>query len=302
MSITVAPSTSFEASIDVGTTGLVGTIAIGIYEGSTDVAHTALATTTINEIGTTGLYVATRTSPAVAGQYLIVWSLDGSLTPAQLATEDLLITSSSVATAAPAGRDLCTLAEVKTYIPGYVTDTDTDTLLQRFINAESTTILNRGREFVVIGTNPQARSFYLNSYDVDTRTLPVGDLATTPTTVAVTTIDGTAVQTVAAASIIGKPYLRQAWDPITDLVFPAGALDPATLSDGNVITVTGTYGFPSIPPDVREACCKMVVVRYLTDVARAGTDLSDAVDNLNIGGLLTSAREALDQYYAPLLA
>ncbi len=200
------------------------------------------------------------------------------------------------------GRDLCLITDVLRYIPGYGGDSTIDTTLRALITAESTTILNRGREFVPIGTNPQTRYFDMATYDLDLRTIPVGDLASTPTAVAITTIDGTAVQTVAAASIVGQPRLRQTWDPITRLWFPSGSLIPATLGDGYVIGVTGTFGFPSVPPDVREACAKKVVVRYLTDVAHAGTDLSDAIDNLNIGGLLMSAREALELYDIPVVA
>lgn len=201
------------------------------------------------------------------------------------------------------GRDLCLITDVQRYIPGYTPDSETDNTLRALISAESQTIHNNTRrEFVAIGTNPQARAFDLTAYDVDKQILDCGDLASTPTTVAITAIDGTAVQTVTAAAIINLPRLRQAWQPITGLWFPSGAAVPAALGDGYVITVTGTFGFPSIPPDVREACAKMVIVRYLSDVARAGTDLSDALASVSIGGLIVSAREALDLYRIPTVA
>lgn len=91
----IAPSTSYEATLEAGVSGLVGTLELGVYDG--DTATEALSALTINEIGTTGVYVATRTSPAAAGQYVLVWSLDGTLDPDQVITEDLLITSTAPA-------------------------------------------------------------------------------------------------------------------------------------------------------------------------------------------------------------
>lgn len=96
----VRPSTSFTTTYDATTTGLVGTIKAGIYQG--DTAETALTTSGVNEIGTTGIYVATLTSPATAGQYQIIWSLDGTLTPDQLSIDDLTVTFSAPADS-PAG-------------------------------------------------------------------------------------------------------------------------------------------------------------------------------------------------------
>lgn len=87
--IETAPSTAYEAQLEAGTTGLVGTVAFAVYDGDTVI--TALATTSINEIGATGVYVATRTAPGTAGQYTILWSLDGTLDPDQVITDELVV-------------------------------------------------------------------------------------------------------------------------------------------------------------------------------------------------------------------
>jgi len=106
----VQPSASFTDELAAGTSGLVGTIEVGIYQGDTVV--TALQTAGINEIGTTGIYVATLTAPATAGQYTIIWSLDGSLDPAQVRIDDLTVTAT--VGAAPATSSLyITRAELK---------------------------------------------------------------------------------------------------------------------------------------------------------------------------------------------
>jgi len=55
--VNVQPSASFTAELAAGTSGLVGTIAVAIYQG--DSVVTALHTSSINEIVTTGIYVAT---------------------------------------------------------------------------------------------------------------------------------------------------------------------------------------------------------------------------------------------------
>lgn len=91
MSIRVSPSTSFEATLELGITGLVGTLEVGIYEGSTDTATQTLSSSDINEIGASGVYVATRTAPGTAGQYVLIWSQDGTLNPDQVVTEDLTV-------------------------------------------------------------------------------------------------------------------------------------------------------------------------------------------------------------------
>jgi hypothetical protein len=80
--------------IETGETGLVGTLAVGIYDG--DTAIVALTTSGVNEIGSTGVYEADMAlAPDDAGAYVLIASLDGSLDPDQVLTEVLLITSSA---------------------------------------------------------------------------------------------------------------------------------------------------------------------------------------------------------------
>jgi len=108
--VNVQPSASFTDELAAGAAGLVGTIEVGIYQGDTVV--TALQTADINEIGTTGVYVATLTAPATPGQYTIIWSLDGSLDPAQVRIDALTVTAT--VGAAPATSSLyITRAELK---------------------------------------------------------------------------------------------------------------------------------------------------------------------------------------------
>jgi hypothetical protein len=83
-----APSASFEATADWGTTGLTGTIGVQILDNVGGVT-TARTTAGVTEIAS-GIYSATLTAPAAAGQYSVVWD-DGTT----YASDELTVTSST---------------------------------------------------------------------------------------------------------------------------------------------------------------------------------------------------------------
>lgn len=94
----VEASSPFEAVLETGVTGLVGTIAVKIIDndGGTPVAST---TTNITESGTSGIYIWNApAAPATLGQYTIVWSTDGSYDADTVSTEDLVVAASSAGT------------------------------------------------------------------------------------------------------------------------------------------------------------------------------------------------------------
>lgn len=111
MTQVVAPSASYEPSLEEGVSGLVGTLKLGVYDG--DTATQALSAASINEILTSGVYVATRTAPGSAGQYVLVWSTDGSLAPDKVRTEDLIVTSDAVAAVGGTSNLYLSVAELK---------------------------------------------------------------------------------------------------------------------------------------------------------------------------------------------
>ena len=95
----VQPSQPFEASLGQGESGLVGTMEVAILDndGNTVVGP---VTTDITEetVGgqPTGVYTWNcPAAPAVAGQYVIVWSPDGTWDPETTSTPDELIVSTS---------------------------------------------------------------------------------------------------------------------------------------------------------------------------------------------------------------
>ena len=87
----VVASSPFEAVLESGITGLVGTIAVKVIDndGGTSIAST---TTNIAESGASGLYIwNSPVAPAALGQYTIMWSTDGTFDPDTVSSEDLVV-------------------------------------------------------------------------------------------------------------------------------------------------------------------------------------------------------------------
>lgn len=289
------PATSFETVVGGFATGLTGTIGVRIRDGA---GGNSLARTTAGiaeDIAGSGIYRATLTAPSIAGQYWVIWD-NGSGVYSE--PELLLVASSELVPALPSGFDLCTLADVTRYVPGYTSDTDTDDTLQALITAESTEFAERtGREFVAIaGLDP--RSFDISRYHVSEREIPIGD-ATTIATITQKR-NGATVRTITSPDVIQWPRNRQSWQPITELRFPNLCDSPVLLQEEDVFEIAATWGFPTIPADVREACAKLVIVRYVSHIALPGTKFADAVTgNINVGGLFASASAVVERYQIP---
>lgn len=201
----------------------------------------------------------------------------------------------------PLERQLCTLDDVKKYIPGYRANDQTEATLQGLIEALSLDLYDTsGREFTTRG-NDDPRQFTIAGYHCRNRRVRIGDLATTTDLlVEILDTDGTTlVQTVDAASYRAwPPAPRDAWKPITALEFPPGAASPAQLAPWRMLQLTGTWGFPSIPRNVREGIAKLAIVRYVSDVDAGGaTSLSSALGNeIDVAAMFRSAVESLAPY------
>ena len=204
---------------------------------------------------------------------------------------------------APLTRPLCAIADVVRYVPAYSSDAQSDELLETLIAAESRSIHQTfGREFVaIVGQNP--RLFDLTPWNVRQRRVRIGDAAAV-TQVRVLDEDGTLWQLVAAADWHALPRAREEWEPIRQIRLREKSANPATFSAGQVLEVTGTWGFPVVPEDVRQACAKLVIVRYMSDTDLRGTRFASAVEDSDIfiPGLLRSAGEALRGYGGPPFA
>jgi hypothetical protein len=313
--IQVAPGAEFEATTDEFPAGLEGTLGIRLVDaaGGTVIARDTDDVAQVLAVGAGALYSATLSAPDERGQYWLVWDDDAD----ELRREELLVSFSAATPGDPDGRDLCTLADVLRYVPGYESDPETDLTLQELITSVSVDAYEEiGREFVSRDEPGTTRVFPIEHYDVEERELSIGD-ATSIATVEIRDARGNVLQTVPDASYVLLPRSRDAWQPITELEFPIDVDDPAQLAltrltagiyydPGTWLTgrraperllhVTADWGFPQIPRNVRESVAKLVIVRYVTDVTAGGTAFTDALDNINIAGLFRSANESLLAY------
>lgn len=163
-------------------------------------------------------------------------------------------------------RDLCTLAEAKAYV-GIDDEEDAtayDDELERLISAASRALSSAfGREFVAIADDqPEARVFPLDPRHVGSRIVPIGDLAGEPDLVEVLRRDtGDVVRELAASEYSALPRPRDEVQPVERLDLRFVRL---TLHDD--LRVTGSWGFPQVPEDVRQATLETVRAWFVRDV------------------------------------
>lgn len=159
-------------------------------------------------------------------------------------------------------RALCTLTDVKVFSDADQSDNSRDWLLVRLVNAASTVIHSEARrEFKAAGTNPQTRVFDLAAADVRERLVAVGDLAAF-TSGRLLDPDGALIQAVAGSDIVSLPRVRNEWQPITRLRLRSAA----RLATGYALEVTGNWGFPAVPEDIRQAAVTTVSIWAARDL------------------------------------
>lgn len=163
---------------------------------------------------------------------------------------------------------LVTLGELKDWLAEKQIDTTDDLRLAQGINAASTRIgAVAGRQFYESG--PDSRTFAFCSGSV----VDVGDLSTLASlTAGITDFEtGSSVLTLSASDYDGLPYNRKAWEPITALRFRSTAGN--ALVSGNLLNLTGFWGFPSVPEDIRHATMDAVAYWLDRDVEHFRQDL-----------------------------
>lgn len=194
-------------------------------------------------------------------------------------------------------RDLCTAAEVKAYAPGYSADATTDALIDRLITSESIAFHEgAGREFKAIDPAVATRRFELGIWHTRHRRVHIGDITTVSTVKVIDRDQTTELETVATADRVSLPRIRQEWEPITGLYFPWDSSASTTLDVGYLIEVNGTWGFPGVPADVKEAVAAMVLWRYVTEASSTGTRFAEAIGGLDLGALFANARSVMERH------
>ncbi|MBA3689781.1 MAG: hypothetical protein H0W82_00010 [Actinobacteria bacterium] len=189
---------------------------------------------------------------------------------------------------------LCSVDDVRAFLDKPVGDVAQDDTIQGFIARASDVIRTwTGREFVAAGINPATRLFDVGGYN-GSREVPIGDLASTPTAVGVVDADGVSVSTVAVATnVVALPLARGPGDPITSLRLRSAV----ALSGSYLLSVTGTWGFPLIPGDVRQACITTVGIWMRRDIQAFTQTFNVSEDRLERPEALPSAARAMLNHY-----
>jgi hypothetical protein len=107
--VNVAPAATFEAVLEAGTSGLVGTLTVEANDnqGVTAIAATSLGITEI----ASGVYAATGlVAPSTAGQYTLIWKAAGA---GVQGIEDLVVTYSAPGSSVPTAGPYATLEELQ---------------------------------------------------------------------------------------------------------------------------------------------------------------------------------------------
>jgi hypothetical protein len=192
------------------------------------------------------------------------------------------------------------LAETKDWLQKQNIDTADDLELVRVINDISARFYDEaGREFKVFSSggtlvsppalNPQVRLFDVDEVAIWNRAIRVGDL-TSFTAVRILDELGNLIQTVATSDCISLPRLRKPWEPIRALRFTQnimrlwGGLYPY------VVEVTGVWGFPSVPGNVREAILDAVVSVMDRDVEHYRQDFAPQPGGTGTNVIMLGAR------------
>ncbi len=168
-------------------------------------------------------------------------------------------------------RALVSLAETKDWLQQQNINTENDLDLVRVINDISERAHDEAeREFLPQLTNPAARVFPMTDYSLRRRAIHVGDV-TAVTLVEILDTDWTTVlESVDATDWSLQPMVKKAWEPYRRIEFQP---DITPLRAGMRIRVTGTWGFPSVPGNVRQAVLDGIAAVMDRDVEHYRQDL-----------------------------
>lgn len=186
--------------------------------------------------------------------------------------------------------DLCSIADVKRYI-GETSD-DYDDEIADLVAAASQAFLSRTRrELRPFTANPSTRVFDIDADVIAERSILPGDLASF-SNVVIKAPDGTLMQTVDVSTVVGLPRIREPWRPIAELAFLRGLTGSAILSVGGsrygapgyTLEVTGSWGFPQVPADIRREVKKIAAAGLARDVKRTSKTFSEQAPGFTAGG------------------
>src|SRR5262245_58926884 len=89
----------------------------------------------------------------------------------------------------------------------------------------------------------------------------------------------TLIENVSLATITGHPMVREAWEPIRRLEF---RFDVTPVREWMRVEVTGTWGFPAVPGNLRQAVLDAVAWVLDRDVEHYSEDLGPSQEGGNV--------------------
>lgn len=196
-----------------------------------------------------------------------------------------------------AAGDLTTLALVREFMGTPTDQTDSDTLVSTFVGQASKAIHKyTGREFAPLSTASQTRIFayygngrlYFSPYDLRSAT-----------TVQIDT-DGDSPTTLTADSDYFL-FPRNANDGVYEWMELRG-LEPAKRSSASAskpwreVTIVGTWGFESVPADVRTAANMLIAFWIRQHSSVSGVDLAGQGDRFGPMNMPTGVLQILSPY------
>lgn len=240
---------------------------------STTVSASALTTVSSPLAkSTTGTFVLSQTITA-AGYWYARFEGTGAATAAE-DSEVIADPSPFYDDGGVSDQALITLGEAKAWLGNNILSTANDLRIVQAINGASERISQAaGREFKPRGTNPETRRFDVRGVNW---TVDIGDLQTASsasTTVSVLQFDPlTSLATLTSSDYTAMPRNRKPWEPVTGLYLNSTAHGYYRTS--NVIDVTGYWGFPQVPEDIKHATLQAVAYWLDVDVEHFRQDLA----------------------------
>ena len=198
-------------------------------------------------------------------------------------------------------RALVSLAETKDWLNQQNIDTGEDLEIVRVINDISQRLHDEAsREFVAKDSTP-TRTFDVDYYGYCLWIDDLAALTTASPAVSIANREGTVIKTLDASAITTYPLNREPWEPITKLEF--NRTSSPLLIPGQRVTVNGTWGFPAIPGNLRQAALDAIAYTLDRDVEHYRQDLG-AVAGGEVTLMLAlppSALEVANSYAKPLV-
>jgi hypothetical protein len=197
--------------------------------------------------------------------------------------------------------DLCTLADVSQFLQKPVADTGQDAVISSLITAASRAIGTYcNRQFTSEGTASHVYSVKFNGYRRGYVDLVPHDLQSA-TSVKLDT-DQAAPTTLTADEYRLLPKSQSGDGVFTYMLLQPYGLAGSLRWPEREVTITGTWGFPSVPEDVKQACVVTVTTWMRRDVSAFSTTYSLDESRVERPEALPSAvRALLSQYMRPVM-